>query len=158
MSKPEDHNINFQRQENSHKCCMSFWCRMLMKECLSLSSKQMDGKGKCRRVAVRADICLINLRMWRAVASCNLTRCSPVLTVIIVSRQSLNWMLKSSVMRHSHWSGSFWHFEGLWSNAENKAVDPSDSRIHSPNDTVSHSSSLESSALLLWEWQALQFL
>jgi hypothetical protein len=137
---------------------MFLWCRMQMKECLILSSKWMDWKGKCRRVAVRADICLINLRIWRAVASRNLTRRSPVLTVIIVSRQCLNWMLKYSVMRHPHWSSSFWHFEGLWSNVEDKAVDPSDNRIHSPSDTASHSSSLESSALLLWEWQVLQFL
>jgi hypothetical protein len=64
-------------------------------------------------------------------------------------------MLKSSVMRHFHWSGSFWHFEGLWSNAEDKAVDSADSRIHSSSNTASHSSCLESSALLLWEQKNL---
>jgi len=115
---------------------MFFWCRMHMKECLSLSSKWMVWKGKCRWVAVGADICLMDLKIWRAVASWNLTRHSPILTVIIVSGQRLNWTPKSSVMRHCHWSGSFWHFEGLWSNAEDKAVDPSDTRIHSPIDSV----------------------
>jgi len=52
-------HVNFKR----HKCYMLFWCRMQMEDCLGLSSKRTDWKEKCRRVAVRADICLMNLML-----------------------------------------------------------------------------------------------
>jgi hypothetical protein len=45
-----------------------FWCRLQMKECLSLRSKWTDLKGKCRRAAVRADVYVMNLRIRRTVA------------------------------------------------------------------------------------------